>query len=161
MVKRYSGMLMTVCRRYVQDEATAKDVLQETLIRIFKYINKYEAHGSFEAWIRKIALRCSLDWLDKRYFKVESSVQDLPETRAFQPDVFSRLHMEEIIRLVQSLTPSLRTVFNLNVIEGYNHKEIAEMLQITESTSRANLMRARQALQQKLDEQYLKKHRSA
>lgn len=161
LVKQYSGMLMTVCRRYVHDEASAKDVLQNSLIKIFKNIKNYQDTGSFEAWMRKITLRSALDWIGKKCFKVESSVNEMPDDSGFEPEIMSRLHAEEIIRLVQDLSPSLRTVFNLNVIEGYSHKEIAEMLEISESTSRTNLLRARKMLQSKIDKHYLKKNRSA
>jgi len=77
LVKRYSKMLMVVCKRYVVDESIAKDVLQETLIRIFKSIGKYQATGSFEAWMRKIAVRSSLQWLEKNKSRREMLVVDL------------------------------------------------------------------------------------
>lgn len=161
LVKQYSPMLMTVCRRYVVDQATAKDVLQESFIRIFKYIRNFEPGGSFEAWMRKITVRCSLDWLNKRHLKFETVFLDDFPQESNEPIIYGQFEIEEIITLIQELSPALRSVFNLNVIEGYSHIEIAEMLQISESTSRANLARARKILQHKLNHDNLKKSKSA
>ena len=161
LVQQYSAMLMTVCRRYVADKATAKDVLQESFIKIFRHINKYNDTGSFEAWMRKIAVRCSLDWLNKKHLKFEMVQMESLPMGNIEPIVYGQLEMEEIVLLIQELTPSLRSVFNLNVLEGYNHKEIGELLNISESTSRANLVRARKILQVKLNEREFKKSKSA
>lgn len=72
LVRRYSGMLMTVSRRYVSDQASAKDVLQESFIRIFTYIDKFKHTGSFEGWMRRITVRCALQWIGKSHFKKET-----------------------------------------------------------------------------------------
>ena len=149
LVKRYSGMLMSVCRRYVRDESTAKDILQESLIRIFKNIDGYKRLGSFEGWMRKITVRCALGHLDKKHVRRESSVADINSDETTMPLALDNLGVEDIIKLVQDLPPGFRSVFNLNVIEGYNHREISEMLGITESASRSQLTRARQLLQKK------------
>ena len=162
LVKRYSNMLMTVCRRYAPDEAIAKDILQETLIRIFKNIDKFEAIGSFEGWMRKIAVNSSLQWLRKSYLKKETLVFEFDQNNSVDPVVWSKLGTEEIIRLIQELPPGFRTVFNLNIIEGYSHKEIGETLGITESASRSQLTRARKLLQKKMKSiKELNKYRSA
>ena len=152
LVKRYSGMLMSVCRRYVKDEPTAKDILQESLIRIFKNIDGYKSIGSFEGWIRKITVRCALGYLDKKHVRRESSVADINTDETTLPLALDNLGVEDIIKLVQDLPPGFRSVFNLNAIEGYNHREISEMLGITESASRSQLTRARQLLRKKYTE---------
>lgn len=149
LVKRYSGMLMSVCRRYVRDEPSAKDVLQESLIRIFKYIDGYKNTGSFEGWMRKITVRCALGYLDRKDVRRESAVANINSDETTEPLALDNLAVEDIISLVQELPPGFRSVFNLNVIEGYNHREIGEMLGITESASRSQLTRARQLLQRK------------
>ncbi|MBK9013348.1 MAG: RNA polymerase sigma factor [Saprospiraceae bacterium] len=143
-------MLLSVCRRYARDEAMAKDILQETLLRIFSNIDKYEPTGSFEAWMRRIAVRRSLQWLEKSCFQHEKQPDEMPDYQALEPDVYQQLGTEEIIQLVMGLPPGYRAVFNLFVVEGYNHQEIAELLGISENTSRSQLARARQLLQQKL-----------
>ena len=144
-------MLLTVCRRYARDEAMAKDVLQETLIRIFQHIGKYEATGSFEGWMRRIAVRRSLQWLEKSSFRHELQPVEMPGKDFIEPEVYSRLGVEEIMSLLKELPDGFRAVFNLNVVEGYSHKEVAELLNITESTSRSQLTRARKLLQEKLN----------
>ncbi|MEZ4932506.1 MAG: RNA polymerase sigma factor [Saprospiraceae bacterium] len=150
LVKRYSGMLMSVCRRYARDEAMAKDVLQETLIRIFQNIAKYEHTGSFEAWMRRIAVRRSLQWLEKSSFQHELQPIEMPDHDFYEPEIYSQLGAEEIMALLQELPEGFRTVFNLNIVEGYSHQEIAALLDITESTSRSQLVRARKLLQEKI-----------
>jgi RNA polymerase sigma-70 factor (ECF subfamily) len=160
LVKRYSGMLMTVCRRYTRDNATAKDILQESFIRIFTHIGKYKPTGSFEGWMRRITARCALQWIDRKYFRKEAFQEAVPETPA-EPDIYSHLALEDIIALIQELTPNLRAVFNLYVVEGYSHGEIGELLGITESSSRSSLVRARQALQKKINSIQLIKNKPA
>ncbi len=143
-------MLLTVCRRYARDEAMAKDVLQETLIRIFQNIDKYKPSGSFEAWMRRIAVRRSLQWLEKSSFQHEMQPVDMPDNDFIVPEIYSHLGVEEIMALLKELPEGFRTVFNLSVVEGYSHQEIAALLNITESTSRSQLVRARKLLQEKL-----------
>ena len=157
LVKRYSGMLMTVCRRYASDEDMAKDMLQETFIRIFKYIHNYKPSGSFEAWMRKIAVNAALQWLNKKFIKQERGNIEELNTSAIQPDIYSQFNMEELINLIQQLPEGYRAVFNLNIIEGYNHKEIGERLGISESTSRSQLARARRMLQEQIKKEFAAK----
>lgn len=161
LVKRYSAMLIAVCKRYVRDESMAKDVLQETLIRIFSNIHKYRNTGSFEGWMKKIAVRCSLTWLDKTHFKRETGLTEFHLNESIQPDVYNYLGVEKIQQLIQELPPGFRAVFNLNVIEGYSHKEIGELLNITESASRSQLTRAKRQLQKKLNSINHHKYKSA
>ena len=143
-------MLMVVCLRYVKDESNAKDVLQETLIRIFRSIGKYEATGSFEGWMRKIAVRCSLQWLEENKARREISVVDINLDENIESEELDTLTLEQITKLIEELPEGYQTVFNLNVVEGYDHKEIAELLNITESSSRSQLVRARRLLQKKI-----------
>lgn len=149
LVKRYSGILMTVCRRYISDQSAAKDVLQESFIRIFSNINQYKPTGSFEAWMRTITIRCALASLKKRAAKRETVIAEINDTKGIEPAIYAQLETEAIIELIQTLPEHFRAVFNLNIIEGYSHKEIAKLLNIKESTSRAQLTRARKLLQQK------------
>ena len=151
LVKRYSGMLMTVCRRYTRDTESAKDILQEAFIRIFDKIDTYKHTGSFEAWIRKVTVRCALNWMKLSSNRIFSSVVELEEYIEFEEaSVFDSLGSEEIVTLIQSLPAGFRTVFNLHSVEGYNHREIGEILGITESASRSQLSRARVILRKKV-----------
>lgn len=159
LVKRYSGQLMTVCRRYARDNSMAKDILQESFIRIFRNIRKYQPSGSFEGWMHTITVRSALQWIDKKHFRNESDAELVPESSQ-RPDIYSELAIEDIMGYIQELSPGLRAVFNLNVIEGYNHKEIGELLGIAESTSRANLLRARKALMKRIESGQLKENKA-
>lgn len=150
LVKRYSGMLMSICRRYAYNDTMTKDILQETWIRIFAGIAKYQFTGSFEGWMTKIAIRTTYYWNNKSSKMQEIGLTDLEDTALLSPDIFSQFGEEEIIQLIQALPPGFRAIFNMNVIEGYSHKEIAEILNITESTSRSQLARARRILQHKI-----------
>lgn len=150
LVQRYAGMLLTVCRRYAKDEAMAKDILQETFLRIFSNIDKYEPTGSFEAWMRRIAVRRSLQWLEKSCFQHEMQPLEMPDYQQIEPEISQQFDSEAIMRLLVGLSPGYRAVFNMYVVEGYNHQEIAEILGISENTSRSQLARARYLLQQKL-----------
>ncbi len=139
----------------------AKDVLQETLIRIFKYIHTYEPTGSFEAWMRRIAVRCALTWLDKSCFQKEIELTHHHLDAGMEPEVYQYIGLEAIQQYIDELPLGFRTVFNLNVIEGYSHKEISALLGITESTSRSQLTRARKMLQKKLTQVKPSKYKSA
>lgn len=150
LVQRYAGMLLSVCRRYAKDDSMAKDILQETLLRIFSNIGKYEPTGSFEAWMRRIAVRRSLQWLEKSCFQHETQPLEMPDNQVLEPEINQYLSSEDIMKLVLELSPGYRAVFNMYVVEGYSHQEIAEILGISENTSRSQLARARQLLQQKL-----------
>jgi len=142
-------MLMTVCRRYTRDDAMAEDVVQEAWIRIFRYIGRYQHTGSFEAWLKKVTVNCALQWIDKTYFKREKNLEFSPEKMEV-PTVFGELNAEEILKHIQALPEGYRTIFNMNVIDGFSHKEIADTLGISENTSRTQLLRARRSLQKAL-----------
>ena len=149
LVKKFSGMLLTVCRRYARDDAMAQDLVQDTFIMIFSNIKKYKATGSFEAWMRRIAINCSLQMIGRSYFKNEKNVETFTQSHLeanSDPQIFSQLATEEILKLIQSLPDGYRTVLNLYIIEGFSHQEIAEALDISINTSRSQLLRARKSL---------------
>ena len=125
----------------------AADILQDAFIKVFRSINAFKGEGSFEGWIRKIVVRTALDEFRKttRLFSVSDyDNYDLPDA---SPGAVSKLTHGELMDMVQSLSPGYRTVFNLFAIEGYQHKEIAEMLGISEGTSKSQFARARTTLQ--------------
>lgn len=155
LYERYSRKMMGVCLRYVNDRETARDLLQDGFVKVFTGMNSYSGIGSFEGWIRKIFVNCALEYLRKSDVLRESI--DLDNTaELIQPDssVISDMSAVELMRLVQELPAGFRTVFNLFAIEGYSHKEISDMLNITESTSRSQFTRAKQMLQKKINALY-------
>jgi len=145
---KYSGRMMAVCLRYVKDTEDARDLLQEGFIKLFMNIHRYTGDGLFDGWVRKIFVNCALERL--RQQDVLRNADDIDETDyADIPDesTVSQLSADEIMVYVRSLPDGFRTVFNMFAIEGYSHKEIGEKLNITESTSRSQYMRARKLLQ--------------
>jgi RNA polymerase sigma factor (sigma-70 family) len=147
LVQKFAPGLLALCLRYTSDREQAKDALQECFINVFTYINGYHGGGSFEGWLKRIAVNCAIGY-HKKYntllFTDEAEVDRYSHTNV--PEVYSDMGVDEIMGLLHLLPESLYLVFNLAVVEGYNHSEIAEALGITESTSRAALSKARNKL---------------
>ena len=158
LYETYSRKMMGICLRYANDRETARDLLQDGFVKVFTALDSYAGSGSFEGWMRKIFVNSALEHLRKTDILREAV--DLDNTaELMHPDnsVISEMSAADLLQLVQELPPGFRTVFNLFAIEGYSHKEISEMLEITESTSRSQFTRAKQLLQRKvkeLDERY-------
>ena len=147
--------MLAVCLRYVNDMETARDLLQDGFVRVFTNIHSYTGSGSFEGWLRKIFVNGALEYLRKSDVLREST--DLENSAELvQPDssAIENLSAAELIKVIQELPAGFRTVFNMFAIEGYSHKEISEILGITESTSRSQFTRARQLLQKRIKELY-------
>ncbi|MEM9984614.1 MAG: RNA polymerase sigma factor [Bacteroidota bacterium] len=148
LYERYYGTMLAVCMRYTSDREEAKDVLHEGFIKVFHNLGKFTRGTNLGAWIRRIMVNTAIDHyrkLAKRPSLVEIN-QAVHE--ADLHDVVSDLSAEEILSMVQKLSPAYRMVFNLYVIEGYSHKEVAKSLKISEGTSKSNLAKARVKLQQ-------------
>ena len=147
--------MLAVCLRYVNDMETARDLLQDGFVRVFTNIHSYTGSGSFEGWLRKIFVNGALEYLRKSDVLREST--DLENSAELvQPDssAIENLSAAELMKVIQELPAGFRAVFNMFAIEGYSHKEISEILGITESTSRSQFTRARQLLQKRIKELY-------
>lgn len=153
LVRRYSGVLLTICKRYSPDGQVAQDILQESFILIFRNIDKYKRIGSFEGWMRKITVRCALSWIKKHQRHYRNSLINLDNLNTTHPIIYSQMSESEILHQISLLPEGYRTVFNLYIIDGYSHKEIAEMLEIKESASRSQLTRARKLLKEQISRQ--------
>lgn len=155
LYEAYSRKMMGVCLRYIGDRETAQDVLQDGFLKVFTHIETYTGTGSFEGWLRKIFVNSALEQLRKQDVLRESTDLDsTAELAQTDSSPLADISAAELMRLIQSLPDGFRTVFNLFAIEGYSHKEIAEQLQITESTSRSQYTRAKQLLQRKVNALY-------
>jgi RNA polymerase sigma-70 factor (ECF subfamily) len=146
----FSGKMMTVCLRYANDHMEAEDMLQDGFIRVFNNIHQFKFEGSFEGWIRRVIVNCALKQLQKRkinFTDIDEHTAQMPTTESYAP---ASLGEEELLKLINSLPTGYRIVFNLNVIEGYSHEEIAEMMGIQASTSRSQLVKARKMLQNQI-----------
>ncbi|MGB4959080.1 MAG: sigma-70 family RNA polymerase sigma factor [Saprospiraceae bacterium] len=154
LVQKFAPGLLALCYRYTSDRELARDALQECFINVFRYLDKYEGKGSFEGWMKRIAVTSSIS-LQKKYKNMYfDEVNDTNSSQyADVPDIYASIGTEEIMGLIKQLPQSLYLVFNLNVVEGYSHVEIAEMLHITDSTSRAALCKARHRLTELIKKQ--------
>jgi RNA polymerase sigma-70 factor (ECF subfamily) len=141
------GKMMGICLRYAGSRDEALDLLHESFIKVFQNIHLYRPVTSLGAWIRTIVVNTCIDHHRKTLRRRTGDIEEVQSFSTQEPDALSHLTEKEILAAVQRLSPVYRAVFNLYVVEGYTHKEIAEALQITESTSRSNLMKARAKLQ--------------
>ena len=147
LFRRYAGKMLVVCMRYARHEMEAEDLLQDAFIKVFDNLNKFEFKGSFEGWVRRIVINTALKNYSKKSFKQEQiGLENYPEL-PLEPEIYAHLQEEELLRLIAKLPEGYRLVFNLYAVEGYSHKEIADMLGIQESTSRSQLVKARKMLQ--------------
>ncbi len=142
----HAPKMMAVCARYARDNSEAEDWLQEGFIRAFNGLNSFKFNGSFEGWLRKVMVNNALKNLNRPGRKIATVELENFLDPGIEPEVISALTVKEIIHEINELPDGYRAVFNLNVIEGYSHKEIAEKLNITESTSRSQLVKAKRAL---------------
>jgi len=148
LYEQYYGRMMAVCMRYTNNYEEARDILHEGFMKVFSNIARYQPSHSLNSWIRRIMVNTAIDHYRKN--KKHHNQVDL-EHAAHKHDnttynVLENLSAKEILKLVQALSPAYRTVFNLYVIEGFNHREIAGKLGISEGTSKSNLAKARAKL---------------
>jgi RNA polymerase sigma factor (sigma-70 family) len=153
LYEKYSGFLLGVCLRYSVDKTEAEDILQESFLKIFFNINEFSGTGSFIGWLRKIAVNTAITHYHKnlkhRYMlDIDEYVSVETGTEGFEEDFYTA---EELYRVLNELPAGYRMVFNLYAVEGYKHKEIAEMLGIDTNTSKSQYSRARSAIRDKLE----------
>ncbi len=148
---RYSGEMLAACRRYTQSLEDAEEVLSNGFIKVFSRLDQYRGEGALGAWIRRVMVREALNFI--RYQKNLFVEVEEERTAEFgHSSVKDHYDAEHLMRMINELPTGYRTVFNLFAIEGYNHKEIGEMLEISENTSKSQLSKARKQLQAKLNE---------
>jgi len=148
----YARKMMGVCLWYSRNREEAEEILHDGFMRVFTYINKYKGEGSFEGWIRKIMINAALSKYKIKSYNLKPVVSFDSETYygSVSADFANNYDEKELIKLVQTLSPAYRMVFNLFVFEGMKHREIAEVLKISEGTSKSNLADARRILQEAL-----------
>lgn len=151
LYKRFSSKMYGVCLRYSGSADDANDLLQEGFIKIYKNLGKFRGEGSFEGWVRRIFVNTAIEHFRKKVKLY--NVSEVQENTIEDTDVtiLDTLAVKDIIVLVNELAPGYKTIFNMHVIEGYSHKEIAEILGINEGTSKSQLARAKGVLKKSLD----------
>ncbi len=150
LFEQYSGKFMTVCLRYAIDTMEAEDMLQEGFVRIFKNIHQFKFEGSFEGWMRRIVVNVCLKSIQKRKIQFREIEENSEREPQVDPYIYGNICEEDLLKLISKLPDGYRTVFNLNVIEGYSHDEIGVLLGIEASTSRSQLVKARRMLQSQI-----------
>lgn len=150
---RLSPKMFALCLRYMGERGAAEDVLQDGFVTLFSKLESYSANGSFEGWARKIFVNTALMSLRRTdALKLSEPLDTVMNMGGPQLSQIRELGYKELLKLIATLPASYRTVFNMFVIEGFSHKEIAEALGITEALSRSHLYRARMILQEKIKE---------
>jgi RNA polymerase sigma factor (sigma-70 family) len=147
LYERFSSKMYGVCLRYAANAEEAQDILQDGFIKVFKKISSYRGDGSFEGWIRRIFVNTAIEHFRKKAYLQPITEQEENTIEGKYISVLDKLAEKDIIKLIQQLSPGYRTVFNMYVVEGYTHKQIAEALNISEGTSKSQLSRAKLILQ--------------
>ncbi len=152
LFEKFAPKMLFICKRYCKDQQDAEDVLQDAFIKVFASLEKYKHEGSFEGWLRRIFVNSSLDFLRKqKQLGDTASLDDL--SYKIEGESFSNktLEVEDLLRMIEKLPKGYQVVFNLFAIEGYTHKEIADLLGISEETSKSQYFRARAYLKNYLE----------
>ena len=149
---RFSAKMYGVCLRYCKDAADAQDLLQDGFVKIFKNLDKFRGEGSFEGWIRRIFVNTAIEHFRKsiKKFTVTDSHEVIIEDSSW--NALDNLAEKDVIKMIQVLSPGYRQVFNMFVIEGYTHKDIGDILGISEGTSKSQLARAKGILKKMVEE---------
>jgi len=151
--EKFAGKMMGVCLRYAKDYEEAQDIMQDAFIKIFGKLANYEKKGSLEGWVRRIVVNTALDSYRKNKKHQQNvgvdSVDYLLENKTF---IIEELNANDLLAVIKTIPAGYQMVFNLFAIEGYSHREIAEKLNITESTSKSQYSRARKLLREILVE---------
>jgi RNA polymerase sigma-70 factor (ECF subfamily) len=154
LYKMFSDRMFGLCLQYANSYDDACDILQDGFIKVFRKMDQYSGKGSFEGWMRRVMINTALERYRSQLHLYPLTENEAVGDEAVYEDVFEKLSVEDLVKMVQDLPPRYRMVFNMYAIEGYSHKEIAEMMGITVGTSKSNLSRARDILQKKVIEYY-------
>lgn len=147
MYRRLSPRMYAVCLRYASNAEEAEDILQEGFIKVFKKLDSYRGDGSFEGWVRRIFVNTAIEHFRRKKYLQPVTEKEENTIEGKYVSVLDQLGEKDILELIKQLSPGYRTVFNMYVVEGYSHKEIGEMLGISEGTSKSQLSRAKVILQ--------------
>ena len=147
MYRRLSPRMYAVCLRYAGNAEEAEDILQEGFIKVFKKLDSFRSEGSFEGWVRRIFVNTAIEHFRRKRYLMPVTEKEENTIEGKYISVLDDLAEKDILALVQELSPGYRTVFNMYVVEGYTHKEIADILGISEGTSKSQLSRAKVILQ--------------
>lgn len=149
LYKRYASTLFSVCLKYASSYADAEDILQDAFMTIFDKVEQYKSKGSFEGWLKRISINTALQRYRKPGVFNLINEGNIPEVTVEVAE--ESVPLDFLLGIIQELPDRYRLVFNLYVLDGYSHKEISNLLDISEGTSKSNLARARQILKDKIE----------
>jgi RNA polymerase sigma-70 factor (ECF subfamily) len=157
LYKKYASTMLGLCLRYCKNLQEAEDVLQEGFIKVFNNISRFRQEGSFEGWIKRIMVHSAIDhYKSNLKNQTTQDIADVEEKigKTDEPEDYRDIHIpkERLMEMIQELPDGYRIVFNLYAIEGFSHKEIAEQLEVSENTSKTQLLKARKALKRKVND---------
>ncbi len=161
LYKKFSRLIFGICMRYAKSKFDAEDVFQETFIKIFQNIHQYRNEGSFEGWVRRIAVNTSLKKIQSSkivFHQLEFDTQ--AEEPPLNENVLNDISVQELISMIETLPLGYKTVFNLYAVEGFSHKEIAQTLEISEGTSKSQYFHAKKLLKNLLQQKNITAHAS-
>jgi RNA polymerase sigma-70 factor (ECF subfamily) len=149
--RRFAPKMYGVCMRFAKNQMEADDILQEGFIKIFTNLKTFRKEGSLEGWVRRTIVNTAINLYKKniKYLK-DIGIEQAEVIQNTEQGSLDKISVDELLNLIRDLPTGYRMVFNLNIIEGYSHKEIGQLLKISENTSKSQLSRARQVLQKKL-----------
>ncbi|WP_262325298.1 RNA polymerase sigma factor [Carboxylicivirga litoralis] len=150
LYRKYAGEMLRICLAYEPDRDAAKDILQNAFLKVFRNIEAYTGEGALKAWIRRIITNTAIDAYRKKQKDAMLRIDDINELSVPIKEESDPMVCQDLLREVERLPDGARIVFNLYAIEGYGHKEIAEMLNISEGTSKSQLSRARKLLNEQI-----------
>lgn len=156
LYKLFSGKLFSVCLKYSRNRTEAQDNLQDAFITIFKKMEQYKNKGSFEGWLKRITVNTALQrYRGQTVFEIVNE-DSIEEDVVIEEDEEDNISLDYLLQIIQELPDRYRLVFNLYVLDGYSHKDVASMLEISSGTSKSNLARARQILKTKITESQMR-----
>lgn len=151
LYKQFASKMLGVCMRYATDKMEAEDMLQNGFIQVFQKMGDYRGDGSFEGWVRRIMVHCSIAYYRKHHKMLQVVASEGEGTeQSVNAGAIANLDAKDLMKLIQQLSPGYRMVFNLYAIEGYSHKEISEIMGISEGASKSQLSRARTILKEQI-----------
>jgi len=151
LYKKFYVAMASVCARYISNQQDAMQVLNDGFLKVFKNIKSYDAGiASLYTWIRKIIINTAIDFLRKLPVAYTTDLSDIKEETTIENHVIQKMNADELLNLIKELPKATRLVFNLYTVDGFNHREIAEMLSISEGTSKWHVSEARKQLKQSI-----------
>ncbi|MDR2836245.1 MAG: sigma-70 family RNA polymerase sigma factor [Bacteroidales bacterium] len=146
LYKKFSPLIYGICLRYTKNEEDAKDLMQDNFIKILTKIDNYQFKGSFEGWLRKLTINNAINYLESSNYNSFKNDNIIINVNSKEETPFEKINAEELLMIINKLPIGYKTVFNLYAIDGYKHSEIADLLGISESTSKTQFKKAREAI---------------